>query len=240
MCEFGFSEEGIKKRQRVLLIVFLTCLPCAFLVVLLATNAKIGILIIAFTFTTILSLIILVVQTSTMNRSMRVMKVRVDDDKIIKQFDKGEQILLFADIVSVKLVKNSQGIYINIILSGKNKKTVHLSGFDRMQEIVELIREKISGDVNITTKQNKIDYDNPACYILSILVTSLIIALVKQGGQQLEDIFDAMIFLVLGSFVLIYKPLSKTNLRFKRSEKFLSWGMIIIAILMLIGMLVAK
>ncbi len=109
-----------------------------------------------------------------------------------------------------------------------------------MHEIVDLIREKVSNNVDITARQNKIDYDNPIFLVLVGIITLLIIALVQQGGQNLEDVFNAIVCLAAGSFILIYRPVSKTNLGFNRSEKFLGWGLILMAVLMLIGILIPK
>jgi hypothetical protein len=240
MQQFDFSGKGVEKRQRLFLIFSLAGTPFIFLLILLTTNVRISILIIACVFTDILLLLILKIQTSSMNKSMRAMKVCIDNDKITKKFDKGEQSLAWTDIVNVKLIKNSKGVYINVIICGKDKKIIYLFDFDRMHEIVDLIREKVSRDVNITTKQNKIDPDNPVLFVLVGATTLVLIALVRQGGQHVEDVFDTLIFLVIGSSMLIFKPLSKTNLRFKRYEKFLSWGLILIAILMLIEMLINK
>ena len=167
---------------------------------------------------------------------MRAMKVCVDNDSIAKKFDKGEQSLFWNDIVSVKLIKNPTGNYINIIIYGKDKKKIYLFGFDRMHEIVELIKEKVSDNVDITTRQNKIDYDNRVFLALVGIISLVIIALFHKGGQNLEDVFNAIVCMAAGSFILIYRPLSKTNLSFKHSEKFLGWGLILMALLMLIGL----
>ena len=94
------------------------------------------------------------------------------------------------------------------MICGKDKKTIHLSGFDRMHEIVDLIREKVLNNLDITARQNKIDYDNPIFLVLVVIITLLIIALVRQGGQNLEDVFHAIVSMVSGSFILIYRPVS--------------------------------
>jgi len=240
MQQFDFSEEGIKKRQRTILIFSLASMPCIFLIILLTTNIKINILLPACAFTAVFSLLILKIQTSSMNKSMRAMKVYIDNDTITKKFDKGEQSLSFTDIISAKLTQNPAGDYINIVICDKNKKTLHLSGFERMHEIVDLIGERASNDVDITTKQNKIDYNNPVCYISSGITTLVIIALVKQGSQNLEDAFEAIGFSVGASFLLIYKPISKTNLGLKRLETLIGWGMILGAISALMGILTPK
>lgn len=235
MRQFNFSDKSLKKRIRLLILMLLfVCLPYLFLFTLLTTNVPTGQLIETSAVVTVLVLIIFAVEMPLLRRSMRAMKLSIESDKIVKQYRKGEQCLSWIDIVGVKFMKNPRGDYINIRIYGKGKKTIHLGDFEQMHEIADLIRENISDDAAVETKQNKIDYESPTFFISVGLITMTIMSLIQLGGQYAQDVFCVLFSTAAALFLLIYRPMSKFNPRMKLFETIIGWLLILSAIYMLI------
>jgi len=237
MQQFDFSENILKKRQKLILTTILVAIPCVFLTILSTSNLRISILSIIFASTIVVISIIFAIGIPLINKSMLAIKVFIENDKIIKRYNKGEQNLSWINIDSIKYVKNPIGDYIGIYICGKDKKRIHLNGFDQMAEMARLIQERIPDNVTVEIKQNIIDYEKPVWCILSSIIILAIIALVRLRGQHLEEIFLIVVFAGVAFLLLIYRPSSKSNLSLKRFETILGWMIILCIIFMLIGVL---
>ncbi|MBC8472502.1 MAG: hypothetical protein H8D56_23820, partial [Planctomycetes bacterium] len=155
------------------------------------------------------------------------MKVLINEDRIIKQCGKRHQTVLWDNIIKIKLIENPDGGLVSIRLYRKNEKVIYLGGFNEMEKIAHLIREKISDNVLVQTKRYRLAYDNPIVPIISGSVTMVIMCLIASGGNKAMDIFTILFALCVGSGLLIYRPLTKFSLSSK-------WSEIICAVLLII------
>lgn len=233
MRQFDFSETAPKRRTRSLVITLLVCALYVSLFAHLATDIATGMILKAIGITAVWVLIIFVVEFPLINRSMRAMKVLVYDDKIVKQYRRGEQSLSWVEVVRVKLTKNPAGDCIYIKMWGKDKKTVHLGDFEQMQDIARLIRENIAEDVAVETKQNKIDYESTMFAVPAGLAATTIVSLAHLRGRTVENIFCILVATAVALFILVCKPAAKFNPRLRLFETILLLLLILATALML-------
>ncbi len=236
MQEFDFSENGLKKRQRFVWIVVLVSMPCVFLMILLTSDIKTSILVTAFAVVAVLTLSLATVQMRFINKSMRAMKVIVDGAGIVKRHAGGEENLAWDDIVGVDVRENSRGGCVHIKMRSKDKNSIHLSGFERMHEIAELIRQNVSEHVTVETKRSKTDPGSLAYCILGGVVILTAIAFGLARGANLHDTFKFAFSGGIALYFLAYRPMTKFNAEWKRYEILCGFAMMLIAIRMLIRM----
>lgn len=236
MRQFDFSENGLRKRQRFVWIVVLVSMPCVFLVMLLTSDIKTSILVTAFAVVAVLILSLATVQMRFINKSMRAMKVIVDDAGIVKRHAGGEQSLAWDDVVGIDVRENSRGDCVQIKVRSKDKNSVHLGGFERMHEIAELIRQNVSDRVAVETRRGKID---PKSLTYCILGGVVILTAATFGVTRGANLYDILKFAFSGGLALhflAYRPMTKFNAEWKRYEILCGFAMMLIAIRMLIRM----
>ena len=110
MKEFGFPETSIRKANRALLIFWLSMVPFLAIFALYVTNFRIEKALIPLGFTLLISGLIIAIEIPLFNRIMRKPKVFIDEDKLIKQCGKKQQIFLWTDIARIQTVENKNGV----------------------------------------------------------------------------------------------------------------------------------
>ena len=237
MQQFDFSENSLKKRQKLLWIMVLVSGPCIFLLLKLTYDFKTSILVIACAITTVMAVTLLTVQMSLMKKSMRAMRVLVEDDRIVKRHNGGEQSIAWEDVVGVYVTENPQGDCAYIKVRSKEKKSIHLQDFERMYEIAEMIRQNVSDHVTIETKRRKTDYESPIYFILGGAIASVAVVFGRTRGAHFNDIYEFVFFAGIALYLLTYRPMTKYNAGWKRYEILLCLFMILNVIYRLMKML---
>lgn len=238
MQEFKFSEKTLKRNYKFCFLAILIAIPGVFLITVLAGKTNIHTLLVACGITAVILLLILAIELPLLNRSMRKMKVIIEDDRIIKQYSRGHKNFFWSDIDKVKMKKNPKGEHINIRIHGRDKRSIYIYGFERMGEIATLICEKTPNDTTIDIKQNKFDYQGYLFLTLLCITTLIVTFFVRSASELVEDIFEISFAVVAGLFLLIYKPIYKTNPSLKKLEKLLAIVMLLGGLCILIGMLI--
>ena len=236
MQQFDISENNLIKRQKFLFIMVLVSGPCIFLLIKFTYDIKTSILVTACTITTVMAVTMLFIQMRLMKKIMRAMRVLIEDTKIVKTHSGGEQSLAWEDIDSVNIKENSQGDCVYIKILSKEKNSLHLWDFERMHEIVELIRQNISDNVTIESRRRKTDYASPIYCILGGAVALVVIGFGRARGAHFDDIFEFAIFTGVGLYLLAYRPMTKYNAGWKRYEILLCIFMILSVIYRLMQM----
>lgn len=237
MQQFDFSENGLKKRQRFLLIIVLVSGPCIFLLIKLTYDIKMSILVTACAITTVMAVTLLAVQMRLMKKIMRAMRVLVEDDRITKHHAGGEQNLAWEDVVGVDVKENPQGDCIYIKVRSKEKNSIHLWDFEKMHEIAELIRQNIPDHVTVETRRRKTDYKSLIYCILGGAVALMAIAFGCLRGAHFGDIYEFAFFAGFALYLLAYRPMTKYNAGWKRYEILFCLFMILNVIYRLMQML---
>lgn len=236
--QFDFAEEFIKKRNKFIMILFITCVPVAFLLLWMTSTASPKILISSFIMTVIVVAIILAIEMPFLYKAMRQIKFVIYKDKVVKNFGKGKEAsATWSQIDKIKLVRNTKGYYTQIIVYSQNRQLMRLFGFSQMEEIARLIKENISNNTSVITTQQKIDPENPFWLILGGIAGIAIITIIHLGGAKIEDIFNLLFMIGLAIVAFIFKPISKSNPNLKKIEMVAGCLAIIAIIFMLLGML---
>ena len=226
MEQFTFSEGHIQKTTRNILIVFPFFVLCLAGFTLSIFDYKVKVLI-PLSVTLLIMTAILAIEKLLIDRSSRKMKVLIYEDKIIKQCGKRHQIVSWDNIIKIKLNENPEGSIVWIRLYRKNERVIYLNGFDEMEKIAHLIKEKISDNVLVQTKHQRLDWENPIVSIITVIVIMTIMRIVAAWGIKAINIFATLFALCSGSMLLILRPITKSDLRYK-------WIEIIVALLMII------
>ena len=227
MEQFNFSESRIQKTNRIMLIFFPFLILCAAGLALFISDYKVSKVLIPLGVTSLIMTAILAIEIPLINRSLRKMKVLIYEDEIIKQCGKYQQTVLWDEILKIKLTETPEGSLVRIQLFRKNEKTIYLSGFNEMEKIAHLIKEKISDNVLVQTKRYRLDPDNPIVLLITCIATMVIMGIIASKGAKAMDIFVILFTLCAGSWLLTYRPLTKVNLSSK-------WFEIIGAVLLII------
>ena len=237
MQQFDFSENGLKKRQKFLWIMVLVSGPCIFLLIKLTYDFKTSILVTACAITTIMALTLLTVQMRMMKKSMRAMRVLVEDVRIVKHHNGGEQSIAWEDVVGVDVTENPQGDCVHIKVGSKENKSIYLRDFERMCEIAELIRQNVSDHVTVETKRRKTNYESPIYFFLGGAMALVAVAFGRTRGAHFNDIYEFVLFAGIALYLLTYRPMTKYNAGWKRYEILFCLFMILNVIYRLMQML---
>ena len=218
MYQFDFSKDHIKKTNRNMMLFFPFLTLCLVGFTLFITDYKVNKVLIPLGVTFLIMGAIVAIEIPLMNRSSRRMKVLLYDNEIIKQCGKNQQKVLWDNIIKMKLIENTKGGITCIRLYQKNKKTIQLFGFNGMENIADLIRQRISDNVLVETKRYRLDWENPIIPIMTGIATMIILCIVASGGAKAMDIFVIVFSLFVGILLLVCRPLTKFNLSIRWFE----------------------
>jgi len=236
MTEFDFSEDHIKKTLRITLIVEIP-LAVVFTVVfsLILSDFDVKEASIVACGALLLSGPGLVIGTRRANRSLRRMRVLSDEDKIVKQCGKSQQLISWDNIIKVKVIENPKGDVEKIRLYTKNKREMWLAGFEEMRGIASLIKKKISGNILVETKQgSKFDSGNPIFAAIVFTGWMFFLCLIASIGIEAFEMFMILFILCAGTWMLIFRPLTKFNASDKWFEITSSVSLIFCGILLFV------
>lgn len=218
MREFNFSENFIKKSKKNLLIVFLLAIVCMTGFALFITGFQLNEVFPSIIFAFLIMAVIFAIQAPLNFCSLRRIKILIHEDKIVKQCGKSQQYALWKDIVKMRRKEDTKGNLVHICLHDKYKKVIVLFGIDKMEEVDRLINENISDNVLVQTKRHRLNYEHPVLMALIMVTTLVVMAFFESKGDKVFNIFTSFIALSVGSWLLIFRPATKANLRFKWEE----------------------
>ena len=163
MREFGYSETFIREGNRGILFFGLFLVPFLVIFALYVSNFRIEKALIPLGFTLLIFGIIIAIEIPLSNRRLRKLRILIDEDKLVKQCGKKQQIFLWKDIARIKTVENKNGVVVQIkIYPKKAMMATYIHGFQEMENIANLIRERTS-DKSVLHQENrwKLDWHNP-------------------------------------------------------------------------------
>ena len=211
--EFGFSETFIREGYKRILVctIFLIFVLLAF--ALYITNFRIEKALVGVGYTLLITGTILAIEIPLINRRQRKLKVVIDEDKLIRQCGKKQQIFLWKDITRIKIVEKKNGVVAQIkIYPKKAMMATYIHGFQEMENIANIIRERTSDSVPHQEKRWKLDWQSPYVGILvGGLPTIFMMFIISSMGSKAMDIFAIVVALLGGSCFLIIRPLTKLD-----------------------------
>jgi hypothetical protein len=236
MREFEISETFIRKGNRSILVFF--CFLVFFLLAfaLYFTNFRIQKALSSLGIFVLIFGPISVIEIAILNRIFRKPKVLVDEDKLIRQCGKNQQILQWTDITRIKTVEKKNGIVVLIIIyPQKPKMAMHLSGFEEMEDLANLIKERTSDSIVYQEKRWKLDWQNPFIIVTTALVpTTVLMFVITSMGNKAVDVFAVSMAFIVSFGLLIFRPFTKYNPSGKWVELFFAILLIGIGIYALI------
>jgi len=219
MNEFEFSESHIKKTTRIFLfIVFPTLMLCLVGFASFISGFNIGKTIMSMAIASLMMGIIFAIEFPLINRRLRKMKVAIFDDRLVRRSGKKKQDVLWSDITKVKLVEDPKNGLIRITLHQKNKRSIWLFGFNEMEKIASLIKDKIADDVLVRTKHNRFSRENPVPIVIVAIGTTIGMCIIASGGDKAMDIFAILAALCCGGGILIFRPFTRSSIGFRWPE----------------------
>jgi len=189
MKEFGFSEGFIKKTNRILLIAMLSGLPFAFVYGEIITGGSISAALRGVAYTYLVLGAIWAIEIPLIRRIQRKRKVIIEDERIVRRCGKRERNISWRDIAKIKIVETAPGGIHTIKLYERNKKAIRLYGFNQMETIADLVKEKVSDNVSIRTKRQRLDWDNPFMVIMYVWACALVIFPILVIAEKYLDDF---------------------------------------------------
>lgn len=174
MIEFRFSKSIVKNTIRLLLLVVVIAIPCAFAFLLFLSNFDVSASLISTGYTFAFIGLLLTVETFLIFRQQWKTKVVIEDDKIVRQWCRRERDVLWHNIAKIKIVETVKGGIHAIILYETNNRALRLYGFSGMENMANLIKEKIPDNVSISVKRDKLDWGN-FLVLATVLICSMAI-----------------------------------------------------------------
>ena len=234
--EFDFSEARIRETRLIFLVLFLCMIPFGLVSTMFLPDFEIEKSLRAMGFTYLWAGIIITIETFFINRRFRKLKVSIYEDRLVKQSGKKKQILSWDDIERIKIVERKKGHIAQIKLYPQDiKKTIYLSGFEEMEDLAGLIKEKTPGRVLLQEKRWRLDWMNPVVIVpIGWVPTMVLLCIIASLGSKAIDIFAIFCTLSVGLGLLIFRPLTKFDAWNKWIEILVSAILLILGVYMLI------
>jgi len=229
--EFGISETFIHTGTRMILVLILFLIPCLFIFAMCLYHISIEKTLVAVGYTILIFGIIMVIEIPLLNRSNRKLKVIIDEDKLIRQHGKKQQILLWMNIDRIKTVEKKNGIVTQIrIYPKKRKMAMYLHGFQEMENLASLIKERTTDKGVIHLEKSwKLDWQNPFVNVLvGGIPTMIIMFIVASMGSNAVYVFAVSTAFIVSLGILIFRPMTKHNPSSKWVE--LVFGIVLLGI----------
>ena len=232
MREFDFSQAAIREGTLRVLALFLYMIPFCGAFALYISDFNVEIALKAMGVYTLVTGVILGIETPLLNWTQRRLKVLVYEDRLVKQCGRKEQIILWKDITRIKTVQNKKGGLAHITLYRKRPRmAVWLHGFTEMEDLANVIKESTPEGVLLQERRWKLDRQKPFATAPIVLVPTMAVMLVVVSiGSKAMDVFGISSAFLVGSGVLIFRPLTKSNVSLKWIELILAVVFLILGI----------
>lgn len=222
MSEFGYSENFIREgRGRILVfILYISFFALAFSLYL--SNLQLIKSLFVAGCALLITGTMMAIEIPLLNLRRRKLKVLIDDDRLIIQCGKKQQIFPWKDITRIKTVEKKNGVVTQIKIYPKRAiMATYIHGFEEMEDMANLIRERTSDNVLHQEKRWKLDWHNPYIGLLvGGLPAMVIMFIIASMGSKAMDIFAVVVALLGGLCLLIIRPLTKLNVFGKWVELF--------------------
>lgn len=193
MNEFDFSEDIIRKTDKLILKFLLFSTPILFGLALVVLNESVSGALVESGGAFAISIAIFIIERPLNNRRLRKIKIFTDDIKLIRQSKGTQKNILWCNIDKIKVTENARGQIHSIKLRGKSKQVIRLYGLCGMDEIANLIKDRVSDSVSTQIKRHRLDWENPFIFVLVpwcyIIVTFFVFILL---GKLFWDPFSTV------------------------------------------------
>lgn len=235
--EFVFSEETIKQRKKLMWLIVMmmpiVAVIFTFLFSLRDSDFDIGLFLIIITGVVAFVVIELMVVSRLTMRKLAESRIVVYEDRLEHRSGRFSDIIRFADIKSIGARREKSGKLLLVRLT-VSKRAFNVTGFEGMEEILVILRDKAPQDTPFTDKTYKIDWNSPAVLTLVMLITTLVLSTFVLLGDDFYLAFNIIFTISMGLVFLIYRPISRSaGSRFKLFE-IICGGLILVSGIMIL------
>lgn len=232
--KYEISENFIKERKKnilniaILMIITMVMMSYYFIRVkgisdipfFLKTICIVGLLMIAE----------IVIVSVLMLRKVKTTTLTINEDNFIRQGGKTKksyEVINYNDIVSAKIIRkpNNEIVFIKLKLQ---KNRFNITGFDQMEELVEILKNR---GIEIQNKKWKLDWNSTFVMFGIGGIAIILILVLMTFSDDLYNIFNKLLMLGLGAYILFGKTISKNmGKRFRILEYILGTLLIVLSI----------
>jgi len=179
--------------------------------------------------------------SSKVLRKLSELSVHISPDKIERESNQQKEVFFWQDLQDVKILEYPNGEIVSISLVFRSKKLITLFGFEDMEAAIKQITQYISDQSSIHRKRAKINWDNPAIMIFSVILPSVIILAIQEIGEKAFYISSVVSSLTFGLYSLISRPISRAQGKgWEKFETVIGVILIICSVLLLAVILFAE
>lgn len=169
-------------------------------------------------------------------KKMKASSITLSDECIVRTSGKSSETIPFEKIVKLIITEKPSGD-IHLLNLGLGSKGIILYGFDDLEEIANLLQNKISESV-VKRKRQKIDWNNPITLIGIMVATLLTIIVIQAFGPTYYFVFNFGVIFTSSIIMMLFKPMSRIyGKRFVIFEVGLAILMMIGSLCMILGVL---
>lgn len=210
LCQFDFSEDKAKRNSRdIFFVLFPSLIVCMAAFALYISGFQVKEALPAFCYASLIAFAIFAIEIPLIQRRQRKIKAFIYDDRIVKRCGKCENSIRWDNIAKIKINENNKGEIIHIRLKGKDKATLWLFGLNEMEKLAGLIKSRISGNILVNTRRNRLD--ERITIVISAVSTIIVMIIIASFGTKAMDIFAISISLGTSLFLFLFRPLSKNG-----------------------------
>lgn len=223
LYQFDFSKEQLKKRTwQIFSVLFPMLVIYTLVVALFLTDFKIKTALSLVWPVVLFAAIILTIEIPLINKIVQKSKVLIYGDRIVKKCGKREKSISWASITKFKIEENSRGEIIHLKLWAKDGTVLWLGGLNEMEKLTSTIKERIPDHALVVTKRWRLDVR--AMVVLAMMCMTIVMVIIGSFGRMARDMFAVIFLLGTSGLFFLWRPLGRSDARFKWPE--IAWALL--------------
>lgn len=210
--KYEISDSFIKERKKInlsliILIIATICIMSYYYIVV----KKIDNISLFMKIMSIMSIFLvaeMVIVSWLMLKKIKTTTLTINEDNFVRQggkTKKSTEVINYDEITSVKVIKkpNNETVFIKLKL---NKKRFNITGFDQMDNLVGIFKDK---GIEIENKKWKFDWNSTAAIFGIGGITLVVILGLITFSDDLYNLFNKLFMIGFGAYILFGKVISK-------------------------------
>ena len=151
----------------------------------------------------------------------------INDEKIKRVVKKSEEIILFRDIVKLKIKRTTKGYIREIKIGLKEGNDIFVNGLNDFEKFKEKVINHCSKSIIIKEMNELIDFDHPFFYIffgfaVSSISTTFIRLMAGLNASNSQTLYLIVLLynLIISIFIILTKPISGSYGQKKQSADY--------------------
>jgi hypothetical protein len=176
-------------------------------------------------------------------KRQRSTEVFVFNDRFVRKCGEKEQSLQWTEIKTVRVREYPDGDVWSLELRPKTGMAVSTGGLEKMSVFADLVKARVPETCAWQTKRMRIDWVRKPMvqvlygFVILTVVGAVFFALAKLGGRTAIDVLGFAMGFAVGLILLIWRPMTRLDIRLRWMEIILSVFMIALGIVGVVGTL---